>query len=152
MKVWIAAALACSALTGCYTYRPLEGVGTQLPPVGTKVEVGLTQAGSTAFATQVGPDVRYLVGQVLQADSSSIVLAMSATETTRRVNYPWKGEQVSIPYDKVASIRERKLSVGGSALLAGAAGGGLIAAFALIGGSGGAAGGGGGGGGGGGAQ
>jgi hypothetical protein len=152
MKSWIAAALACTALSGCYTYRPLEGVGTQLPAVGSKVEVALTQAGSMAFSQQVGPDVQYLLGQVVQVDSSSIVLAMTASETTRRVNYPWKGEQVTIPYDNVASIRERKLSVGGSALLAGAAGGSLVAAFALLGGTSGATGGGGGGGGGHGAQ
>jgi hypothetical protein len=152
MKSWMPAALACIALTGCYTYRPLEGVGAKLPAVGSKVEVALTQAGSMSFSQQVGPDVQYLLGQVVQADSSAVVLAMTATETTRRVSYPWKGEQVSIPYDKVASIRERKLSVGGSALLAGAAGGGLVAAFALLGGTSGSVGGGGGGGGGVGAQ
>jgi hypothetical protein len=135
MKAWMTTGALSLLLAGCYTYRPSAEMG-QAPVPGAKVEVELTTTASNALANQVGPDVRVLLGQIVEADSSHLVLAVSQSETTRHGIAHWNGEQVTLAPDQIASVRERKLSVGGTALLGGLASGGLVALFAVIGGSG----------------
>lgn len=136
MKSILAAGLGWSLLAGCYTYRPLGPVDAAMPPAGTPVQVRLTNAGSTALAAEIGPDILYLNGQVISADTTGLTIAVSHTETVRRISSDWKGERVTIPREDIARVDQRRLSVGGTALLGGLAGGGLIAAVALIGGTG----------------
>jgi hypothetical protein len=140
MKASITAGLTCALLAGCYTYRPLPSVDAAMPAPGTQVEVRLTTAGAAALANQVGPDVLYLEGLLVAADSSALTLKMTRSETARRVSAEWKGEQVTLAREHIASVGARKLSVGATALLGGLAGGGLVAAYALLGGSGGTSG------------
>ena len=140
MKSIVTAGLACTLLAGCYTYRPLGSVDAAAPAPGTPVQVRLTTAGASALASEIGPDILYLNGQVVSADSAGLTLAVAHTETARRLSADWKGEHVTIPREDIASVERRKLSVGGTALLGGLAGGGLVAAVALIGGSGSASG------------
>ena len=136
MKSLITVGLGGTLLAGCYTYRPLGSVDAAMPAAGTQVEAKLTTAGATALASQIGPDILFLQGQVVSADSAGLTLAVTHSETARRVSSDWKGEHMTLPRDDIASIQVRKLSVGGTALLGGLAGGGLAAAFALIGGTG----------------
>ena len=140
MRSTLTAAAACCLLVGCYTYRPLPAVDAVMPGPGTQVEARLTTAGAADLASQVGPDVLLLEGQVLSADSSGVTLAVNRVETGRHIGSDWKGEHVTLPRADVASLLVRRLSVGGTALLGGLAGGGLAAAFALIGGTGSASG------------
>jgi hypothetical protein len=140
MKSLLTTGLASALLAGCYTYRPLASVDTAMPAPGTQVETRLTTAGATALASQIGPDVLLLQGQVVSADSSGLTLAVNHSETARRISSDWKGEHVTVPREDIASVQERKFSVGSTALLGGLAGGGLVAAVALIGGTGSAAG------------
>jgi hypothetical protein len=72
----------------------------------------------------------------VSADSSGVTLAVNHIETARRISSDWKGEYVTLPREDVASLRVRRFSIGGTALLGGLAGGGLAATFALIGGTG----------------
>jgi hypothetical protein len=136
MKALLTAGLGTMLLAGCYTYRPLGSVEAAMPVPGTQVEVRLTTAGATALASQVGPDILLLQGQIVTADSAGLTLAVSHTQTARRISSDWKGEHVTLPRQDIASVQGRKLSVGGTALLGGLAGGGILAAAALIGGSG----------------
>jgi hypothetical protein len=109
-----------------------------MAPAGTQVEVRLTTAGAAGLANQVGPDVLYLDGFLVAADSNALTVKMARSETARRVSAEWKGEQITIPREDIASVGQRKFSVGATALLGGIAGGGLVAAYALLGGTGGA--------------
>ncbi len=140
MMAVVVLGLTCSLLAGCYTYRPLGGVDAAMPAPGDHVEARLTPMGSASLAPQVGPDVLLLEGQVVSADSAGLTLAVTRSETARRIGTEWKGEHVTLPRGDVASLRERKLSVGATALFGGLAGGGLVGVAALLGGAGGASG------------
>ena len=140
MKSFMVAGLGVALLAGCYTYKPLGNADEVVPAAGMPIQVRLTTAGATALASQIGPDILYLNGQALSADSTGLTLAVSHTETARRVSTDWKGERVTIPREDIASVEQRKLSLGSTALLGGLAGGGLVAAVALIGGTGSASG------------
>ena len=120
-------------LVGCYTYRPLGSVDVAMPNPGTRVEARLTTVGATALANEIGPDVRSLRGDVVSADSAAITLAITQSETSRHINTEWRGEQVTISRGTIASVSERKFSVGATALVGGLAGGGLVAAAVAFG-------------------
>ena len=137
MKALLTAGLACMLLAGCYTYRPLPSVDAAMPAPGSKIEVHLTTAGASALANQVGPDILYLEGTLVSADASGLTLAVTRSVSARRLDTDWKSEHVTLPREHIASVGERKFSVGETALLGGLAGGGLVAAYALLGGAGG---------------
>jgi hypothetical protein len=140
MRSPLTAGVACCLLAGCYSYRPLPAVDAAMPGPGTQVEARLTTAGAADLAQQVGPDVLLIEGQIVSADATGVTLAVNRVETARHIGSDWKGEHVALPRADIASLGERKLSVGATALLGGLAGGGLAAAFALIGGTGSASG------------
>ena len=140
MRSLLAAGSACCLLAGCYSYRPLPSVDAVNPVPGTQVEARLTTAGAGNLASEVGPDVLSVEGQVVSADSSGLTLAVNRVVNARHIGNDWKGEHVMLPRGDIASLRVRRLSVGGTAILGGLAGGGLAAAFALIGGTGSASG------------
>jgi hypothetical protein len=119
-------------LAGCFTYRPLGSVDAARPTPGTRVEVRLTTAAAAALANQVGPDVLYLHGDVVSADSTTLTLAITQSETARRIRTDWRGEHLTLPREEIASLSQRKLSVGATALLGGLAGGSLVAAAAAF--------------------
>jgi hypothetical protein len=135
MKSFTLALLACPLLAGCYTYRPLGPADVVMPAAGSKVEVRLTTAGTTALTPQVGSDVLDLEGDVVSADSSGLTLAVTRSENSRHIGTEWKGEHVAVPREDIATVKGRKFSVGATALLGGLTGGGLAAAIALIGGT-----------------
>ena len=120
-------------LTGCFTYRSLGPVDTAMPPPGTRVEVRLTTAAAAALANQVGPDVLYLRGDALSADSTALTLAVTESETARHISTEWKGEHLTLPREDIASVSQRRLAVGATALLGGLAGGGLVVAATAFG-------------------
>jgi hypothetical protein len=136
MKAFMLPALACTLVAGCYTYGPIGSADAVTPAPGTPVEVRLTTAGATALASQVGPDILLLQGQVVSADAAGLTLAVSHTETTRRITSEWKGEHVTLPREDIATVQGRRFSLGQTAVLGGLAGGGLVAAAVLIGGNG----------------
>lgn len=140
MRSPLTTGVACCLLAGCYSYRSMPPVDVAMPGPGTQVEARLTTAGAADLAQQIGPDVLLLEGQIVSVDSSGVTLAVNRVETARHIGSDWKGEHVALPRADIASLRERKLSVGATALLGGLAGGGLAAAFALIGGTGSASG------------
>lgn len=133
MKSALTAGLACIALAGCYAYRPLASVETAMPAAGTPVQVRLTTAGATALASQVGPDILYLQGEIVSADPDGLTLAVTRAETARRIGVEWKGEQVTLPRGDIASVEQRRLALGPTAVIGGLAGGGVVAAYALFG-------------------
>src|SRR3954469_6690982 len=120
-------------LTGCYTYRPLQDPA---PEAGHRVSAQLTTEGSRELTGQIGPEILHVEGQVVSADADGLDLDVLEIESVRGIRSDWHGEHVRLPRQAVAGLQERKLSVGGSALLGGVIVGGLYAAYRLFGGGG----------------
>jgi len=118
---------------GCYTYRPLP---TPALSPGDRVSAQLTTEGSRELTGQIGPEILHVEGQVVSADADGLDLDVLEIESVRGIRSDWHGEHVRLPRQAVAGLQERKLSVGGSALLGGVVVGGLYAAYRLFGGGG----------------
>lgn len=133
----VGALAAISFLGACYSYRPVDTVS---PNPGTRISLTLTPEGVAALALQLGPQATYVEGDLLRADSTGLLLAVRRVEDPRRTGTEWKGEQVTIPREAIASARERRFSIGATAIASGLAVGGVIGAYAAFGTSGSASG------------
>ncbi len=136
MKSATAVIAALALLGGCYTYQAAGPADAVLPAPGTRVQVQLTSRGIVDLAQQLGPQVSYVEGKVLEADSTRLRLAVTQVEDARRAPTEWKGEQVTIPRDAIATIEQRRLSVGATALAGGLTVGGVVAAYLIFNGTG----------------
>jgi hypothetical protein len=103
---------------------------------GDRVSAQLTTEGSRELTGQIGPEILHVEGQVVSADADGLDLDVLEIESVRGIRSDWHGEHVRLPRQAVAGLQERKLSVGGSALLGGVIVGGLYAAYRLFGGGG----------------
>jgi hypothetical protein len=121
------------ALAGCYTYRPLPATA---PAAGLRVQATLTDAGSDSLAGRLGRDVGAVAGDVVQADSAELTLAVREVENQRGERSDWVGETVVIPLRFVRALEQRRLSPGGTGLLGGAVAAGLVAITQVFGGGG----------------
>ena len=104
----------CAALLGaCYDYVPQVA---QQPALGSEVRLTLTDLGSVAAASAVGPRVESIDGRIARISADSVVVA--ATQTTQRggAENTWNGERVALPRSAVASIGVRRLSASRTAL------------------------------------
>jgi hypothetical protein len=110
MRRLLSALVAFLAL-GCYVAAPLAG---PQPANGTRVAITLTESGTTAMASQLGPARVRLVGDVAAATDSSLVLALRTVTNWRGIEETWMGEQVTVPRSAIESIGERHVSVGRS--------------------------------------
>lgn len=121
------------ALSACYTYRPLP---SPEPAPGDRVSAQLTMEGSRELAGQIGPDVLHVEGDVLGLDSTGLNLEVREIESYRGIRSGWGGERLHVPRQAVAGMQQRKLSVGGTGLLAGVLTAGLYAVYRVLGGPG----------------
>jgi hypothetical protein len=120
-------------LAGCYTYRP---IATPSPSPGQRVSAQLTAEGSRDLAGQIGPEILHVEGNVLKADSAGLDLEVREIESYRGIRSDWHGEHVRLPLQSVAGMQQRRLSVGGTGLLAGVLGTGLYVVYRILGGAG----------------
>ena len=120
-------------LSSCYTYQPLK----QPEPVpGDRVSAQLTTEGSRDLTAQIGPEILHVEGNVVRADSSVMELEVHEVETYRGIRSGWHGEHVQLPRQALAGMQQRRLSIGGTGLLAGVVAAGLVLAYQVLGGSG----------------
>jgi hypothetical protein len=119
-------------LAACYTYRPLE---TPTPAQGQRVSAQLTTEGSRELIGEIGPEVLHVEGNVVDADSTGMDLDVLEIESYRGFRSDWHGERVRLPRMAVAGMQQRRLSIGGTGLLAGALTAGLYAVYRILGGS-----------------
>ena len=112
----------CALVAGCYTYRPLP---ITVPPEGQRVSAQLTTEGSRNLTAQIGPEVLHLEGNVVEADSTGFDLDVQQIESYRGIRSDWHGERVRLPLQAVAGMQQRRLSIGGTGLLAGAIAAGM---------------------------
>lgn len=122
--------VAMSLLGACYSYRQLDTVS---PKPGKKIALTLTSDGVRMFTLQLGPQVTSVEGDLLEADSTTVRLALRRVEDSRRLGTKWNGEQVTIPREVIARISERRLSIGATAIASGLAVGGMLGAYAAFG-------------------
>ena len=126
----VAVPVAMSLLAACYSYRPVDPVA---PKPGTRLALTLTPQGVKLLTLQLGPQVASVEGDLLEADSTAIRLALRRAEDSRRVGTKWNGEEVTIPRDVIEKISERHLSIGATAIASGLAVGGMLGAYAAFG-------------------
>jgi hypothetical protein len=123
-----APAVLVLATVNCFTYpeRPTRAVQP-----GGDVRLTLTDAGTTALAPRLGPQVGEVSGHLRGVDSLGYELALIRTTTLRGQDNGWNGELVTIPRSDVADARQRTFSVPRSLVL-GAAIVGIGVAIGLI--------------------
>lgn len=136
MKAETVVLAAIALVSGCYSYRQAGPADAVAPATGNHIQVRLTQQGAVSLAPQIGPQAVMVDGDVLSATPDSLTLAVRSVEDARHITTDWKGEQVTIPRDAIASMGERRLAVGATALIGGLAVGSVIAAAELFSGSG----------------
>ena len=135
MKSHLLVLVTLAAVTGCFSYKQAGPADAVAPATGSHIQVRLTQQGALALAQQIGPEAVTVEGDVVAADIDTLRLAVREVEDARHVTTSWKGEQVAIPRDAIASVGQRRLSVGATALLGGLAAGSVIAAAEIFSGS-----------------
>jgi hypothetical protein len=117
---------AALLLCACYVSTPLV---TTAPQPGDRLSVQLTDQGTASLAQYLGPGVTGVDGRLLQDRDSALTVSVSAVTLRSGDQQFWKGESVTLPRSLVAQIRERKVSVWRSGLLASA----VVAVGAAIG-------------------
>jgi hypothetical protein len=120
-------------LGACYTYRPLP---YPTPEPGQRVSAQLTTEGSRELTGQIGPEVLHVEGNVIEADSLGMDMNVLEVESYRGFRSDWHGERLRIPREAVAGMQQRRLSVGGTGLMAGVLTAGLYVVYKVLGGSG----------------
>jgi hypothetical protein len=115
--------------TGCYTVLPIT---SSPPPAGTDLVLTLTDQGSSAMAAVIGPKSSGISGKYLGESSDSLYLGVSAVSQQDGNEQFWKGERVGVPRSAIATMRERKISMAKSALVAGAVVAALIGVSAAV--------------------
>jgi hypothetical protein len=120
-------------LAGCYTYQPLDPAS---PVPGQRVSAQLTADGSRELAGAIGPEVLHVEGDVVHSDSTGLDLDVREIESYRGIRSDWHGEHVRLPREALAGMQQRRLSVGGTGLMAGALTAGLYLVYRVIGGPG----------------
>jgi hypothetical protein len=119
----VAAGLMPGLLGGCYSYRPLPST----PGPQTRVAVVLSDVGRVETARSIGPGTERVEGNVVSADDSAYLLAVSSVKPLRGEWVRWNGEQVEVRRNFVAAMFERRLNKGRTALLVGASAWTLLA-------------------------
>ena len=111
---WRRVVVACITAfnLGCYTAVPIGGESAR---TGTRISVELTDAGTVDMASQVGPRIHTLVGDVGAVSDSTIILSMRSATDVRGIESLWQGEQVTVKRSDVSSVAERRLSPGRTA-------------------------------------
>jgi hypothetical protein len=127
-------------LAACYSYQTAGPVDDAAPQIGTRIEVSLTQQGAVSLASELGPSVLTVEGDLLEANPAGLTLAVWQVQDDRKIRSDWKGERVAIPRETIGTVRRRKFAAGATGLLGGLLAGGVFAAYEAFKGSGGATG------------
>jgi hypothetical protein len=121
----VSALILVVLVAGCYSYHPLEDPA---PASGTQVAADLTDTGSLELASQVGPGVMSLRGEVVESNHDALLLALTSVLGRNEQEIFWRGEQVKVPLTVVMRVQQRRFAPGKTILFGGAVLGGLLAA------------------------
>ncbi|MEP6834804.1 MAG: hypothetical protein ABJB74_15525 [Gemmatimonas sp.] len=95
--------------------------------VGNTISLSINDAGRVGLAGQMGPNITYVEGRLVERDSSAYVLAVSQIQTFRDGTQVWSGERARIKSEFVNVANEKKFSRGKTAIVVGAAIGVIVA-------------------------
>ena len=127
MTALVAVVVLLPNVTGCYESLAVQ---TSAVPAGTEVSLAITDRGRVALGPQMGEGVVRLNGRVAEASDSAYVVRVSSVEYLASPTGHWTGEEIKVPRDYIANVKERRLSQKRSWLMAAIVAGG-IAAVAL---------------------
>lgn len=102
------------ALSGCFTYTRVPGP----TPVGTEVEVELTDAGSAGLAPLIGPHVVSIRGRTIDVAPDTLRLAVASILKRRGVDEIWSREPLAVSRSDISSVSTRNFSWARTSLLA----------------------------------
>ena len=102
------------------------------PQPQTRVAAVLTDVGRVEAGTQIGSQSDRVEGRLLDASDTAYVLAVSAVKPIHGTWVRWTGEQVSLRRNYVATLSERRLSKGKTALFAGGTALGIFVAMVKL--------------------
>jgi hypothetical protein len=133
--------IALSVLLGtaCYEYLPARSSTSLL---GQRVQLSLTDSGTVAMASRVGPSVDAIEGNLLADSAGAYVLGVTLTRARSGVETDWREERVAVPHALVASFAERRFSRSRSTFAGALMSAGLVAVTVGLRGGGGSTGGG----------
>jgi hypothetical protein len=135
------ALVLCTLLAGaCYEYVPARSVSSLL---GQHVQLSLTDSGSVAMASRVGPSVEAIEGNLLADSAGAYVLGVTLTRARSGAETDWREERVAVPHALVASFAERRFSRSRSTFAGALMSAGVVALTVGLRGGGGSSGGGG---------
>lgn len=130
LRRWLAAGLLILHIGGCYSYVPVGN--TQLVP-GTHVSVALNDQGRVGMASDVGPGVLRITGQLRENHDTLIVMSMNSVNyMDLNVTAHMAGERVAIPRTYVYDFRERRISRSRTWFAVGLAAVGLVASSLIV--------------------
>lgn len=91
----------------CYEYLPTRDPRSL---IGQQVQVSLTDSGSVALASKIGPSVEVIEGSLLADSAGSYLVAVAVTRVRAGPETDWRGERVAIAHPLVSSLAERRFS------------------------------------------
>lgn len=122
----VAAVAACALFaTACYSHAP---VPFEAPIPGGIVRAELTAAGTQEAVSRFGPGVREVNGMLLENDTVSVSILVDNIQS-QQGQIPVDAVALRLQRDHVATVYERKLSVGRSVLFGA---GVIVGALALV--------------------
>jgi len=125
-KIRIIGIVAVAAmLGGCYTMRP---TGRVVPGAGTRMAFDVTDAGRVALGPTMGPEITRIEGRLVGAEESEYLIAVSTVRLMRGGTQVWRGEQVRVRSEHVASSYIRSFDKTRSIVL----GAGIAASVAAV--------------------
>jgi len=119
-----------ASLAGCFSLQPVDRLA---PTVGAEVAVDLNDAGRTALAPTLGPEVAQVHGHLLRRDGDQDLLAVTSTAFVRGGERTWAGETLHVHTNYASRYYENRVSTKRSLIAGGMIVGGLaiLAAEAL---------------------
>lgn len=116
----IGVAAACWSLGACYVLQPRPT--SDVPPIGSRIAVDVTDAGRVALGGLMGPEIAQIEGRLVGRDNANgageYELAVTTVRLLRGGEQVWKGERVTIRRDYVARMYDREFSKGRTAIAA----------------------------------
>ncbi|MGE5802845.1 MAG: hypothetical protein ACM358_11355 [Gemmatimonadota bacterium] len=106
------AGLLPGLLGACYTYHAVPAT----PEPQTRVSIQLSDMGRVGTAQMIGPGTESVEGSIVAADDSAYRLAVSSVKPLRGPRVRWSGEQVDVRRSYVATVSEKRLSRGRTAV------------------------------------
>jgi hypothetical protein len=99
---------AALALSGCYEYLPAPSGSPALR--GRRVNLTLTDMGSAALASQIGPSNDAIGGTLLADSANSLLLSVVSVRNRSGLEQGWRGEHVAVPFQYVDRLEQRSFS------------------------------------------